>query len=91
MSNPDSSEKGATRKPDASIALANVRCSGWHAGHKGWSFMVSRSYRDQAGETRYSQMAVYGRDLLNLAAVCQAMAQHVMNVCTNGEEERSMK
>ena len=62
--NPDAGEAG--RKPDASVALANVRCSGWFSGEKGWSFMASRSYRDQSGETKYSDMTLYGRDLLNL-------------------------
>ncbi|MFO1043310.1 MAG: hypothetical protein U0941_16065 [Planctomycetaceae bacterium] len=86
QANPDASPAGgdqprsAGRKPDAIITLANIRVSGWLSPDKGWSYVASRSYRDQAGNIKFSELHLYGRDLLPLATALQAMVQNMMTV-----------
>lgn len=88
-SEPDSSPRQSQttgRTPDATIAIGNARVSGW-CGGDGWSFMASRSYRDASGQTKYSELALYPRDLLNVAACLQSMANHILVVRTQKREE----
>lgn len=74
------------RKPDASVAFANIRVSGWLSPDKGWTFVASRSYRDHAGVTKYSEMTLFVRDLLPLATALQAMAQNMIRQDNNLDE-----
>lgn len=78
------SDSGTThRRPNATVSIGTARVSGWNSD-KGWSFMASRSYR-QGEETKFSDMTLYGRDLLNLSACLQRMAEHIMTVRIDGE------
>jgi hypothetical protein len=76
----------AGRKPDATVAFGNIRVSGW-LSEKGWSFVASRSYRDQAGETQFSQMQLFLRDILPMARALEVMADKLMRIEMSGQQD----
>jgi hypothetical protein len=66
------------KRPDEVEAVSNIKVSGWRSGDdKGWSFMASRSYRDQTGNTVYTEMMLFERDLLILARCLERMSDRI--------------
>lgn len=61
----------SARKPDSSVRCGRLSVSGWLDDERGWSFQLSRSYRDEQSETKYEQMRLFASDLPVLLMLLQ--------------------
>lgn len=74
-----------TRSPDLTVRCGRNSVSGWNDPSRGWSFQISRSYRDDKEETRYEQMRLFASDLPVVAMLLQKVWDQSTETASSGD------